>query len=131
LDLLLLILIGIEGVEADVVKDELLANLEHPGSAILSDFSFLIPHLILEAVTFLQSETVTFCDNRDDVNDVAELLHHDNINGTEAVAGGIDEIQAAVNAGILDITFTLSSQFLAQVRGVLVLDVFDDRVPAG
>lgn len=46
------------------------------------------------------------------------------------MASGVDEVQAAVNASILNIPFTLSSQLLAQISRVLILDVFDDRIPA-
>jgi hypothetical protein len=43
---------------------------------------------------------------------------------------GLDEKQAAVNTGILDVTLTLSSEFLAEVCRVLILDVLDNGVPA-
>lgn len=46
------------------------------------------------------------------------------------MARRLDEEQAAVNTGILDVTLTLSSEFLAEVGRVLILDVLDDRVPA-
>lgn len=46
------------------------------------------------------------------------------------MARRLDEEQAAVNTGILDVTLTLSSEFLTEVCRVLVLDVLDDRVPA-
>ena len=46
------------------------------------------------------------------------------------VTGGLDEEQAAVNTGILDVTLTLSSEFLAEVCRVLILDVLNNRVPA-
>jgi hypothetical protein len=46
------------------------------------------------------------------------------------MSGGADEVQAAVNAGVLDISVSHGSQLYAEVRAVLVLDVFDDRVPA-
>lgn len=46
------------------------------------------------------------------------------------MAGGLDEEQAAVDAGILDVAFTLSSKLLAKVCGVLILDVLDNWVPA-
>jgi hypothetical protein len=42
----------------------------------------------------------------------------------------LDEEQAAVDAGVLDIPFTLGCEFLSKVCGVLVLDIFDNRVPA-
>jgi hypothetical protein len=46
------------------------------------------------------------------------------------VSGGADEVQAAVNASVLDVSVSHSSQLLAEVRAVLVFDVLDDRVPA-
>lgn len=42
----------------------------------------------------------------------------------------LDEEETAVDSGVLDISFTLSSKLLAQVGGVLVFNVLDDRVPA-
>lgn len=45
------------------------------------------------------------------------------------MARGLDEEEAAVDTGILDITVTLGSKFLPEVCRVLVLDVFHDRVP--
>ena len=42
----------------------------------------------------------------------------------------LDEEETAVDSGVLNISFTLSSKLLAQVGGVLVFDVLDDRVPA-
>lgn len=35
-----------------------------------------------------------------------------------------------MNTGVLDVSVTLGSEFLAEVSTVLVFDVFDDRVPA-
>ena len=46
------------------------------------------------------------------------------------MAGGLDEEQAAVNTSILDVTLTLSGEFLAEVCRVLILDVLDNGVPA-
>jgi hypothetical protein len=42
----------------------------------------------------------------------------------------LDEKETAMYARILDITFTLSSEFLSQVCRVLILDVLDNRIPA-
>ena len=44
--------------------------------------------------------------------------------------GRVDEVEAAVNAGVLDVAVALGRKLLAQVRAVLVLDVLDNRVPA-
>jgi hypothetical protein len=46
------------------------------------------------------------------------------------MSGRLDEEQAAVDAGVLDIALSLGGQFLSEVGRVLVLDVFDDWVPA-
>jgi hypothetical protein len=46
------------------------------------------------------------------------------------VAGGLNEEQAAVDAGVLDVALTLRGKLLSEVGRVLVLDVLDDRVPA-
>jgi hypothetical protein len=46
------------------------------------------------------------------------------------MTGGLDEEQAAVDTGILDISLTLSCELLSEVCRVLVLDVLDDWIPA-
>ena len=46
------------------------------------------------------------------------------------MARGIDEKQRAVDPGVLDMTVPHGRQLFSEVRAVLVLDVFDDRVPA-
>lgn len=46
------------------------------------------------------------------------------------MAGWLNEEKAAVNTCILDVTFSLSCKFLAEVGRVLIFDVFDDGVPA-
>lgn len=46
------------------------------------------------------------------------------------MAGRLDEEQTAVNTGILDVPVTLSGKLLAEVCGVLILDVFHDGIPA-
>lgn len=46
------------------------------------------------------------------------------------MARRLDEEQTAVNTGILDVAVTLSGKLLAEVCGVLILDIFHDGVPA-
>lgn len=46
------------------------------------------------------------------------------------MARRLDEEQAAVDTGILDVSFSLSSEFLSEVCRVLVLDVLDNWIPA-
>lgn len=43
---------------------------------------------------------------------------------------GLDEEQATVDAGILNVALALCGKFLAEVGRVLVFDVLDDRIPA-
>lgn len=90
----------------------------------------IFTYLGLEAVTLLQSQAIALGNNGHNIDNIAQLLHHNNINWTEAVARRVDEVQATVNASVLNVALTLSSQLLAQVRRVLVLDIFDDRIPA-
>ena len=42
----------------------------------------------------------------------------------------MDEEQAAVDTGVLDISLTLSCELLSEVCGVLILDVLDNWIPA-
>lgn len=108
----------------------------------------LLLDAVLELLALLKGEGVGLCDDRDDVDGLAELLEYDNIDGLEAVTRGRNEVETAVDAGILDVAgltlvyqlqialpaphlpLTLSSQFLPEVSRVLVLDVLDNRVPA-
>jgi hypothetical protein len=46
------------------------------------------------------------------------------------VSRWLNEKETAVNTGILDVSFTLSGQLLAEVRRVLVLNVLDNGIPA-
>lgn len=45
------------------------------------------------------------------------------------VARRSDKEETAMDSGILDITFTLGSEFLAKVSRVLIFDVLDNRFP--
>lgn len=46
------------------------------------------------------------------------------------MTGRVDEVQAAVDTCVLDVTVTHGSELLAEVCAVLVLDVLDYGVPA-
>ena len=43
---------------------------------------------------------------------------------------GVDEEQTTVDARILNVTVANSGKFFAEIRAVLILYVFDDRIPA-
>lgn len=85
---------------------------------------------LLERLALLQGHCVSLGNDGNDVDNIRQLLQHDDIDRLEGVAGWLDEEQAAVDAGVLDVALTLSSELLSQVGRVLVLDVLDDRVPA-
>lgn len=90
----------------------------------------LLLYPVLEGLSFFQSETISLGDDGNDVDGLAELLENDNINWLEGVARGLDEEQAAVDSGVCNVAVALCSEFLAQIGRVLVLDVFDNWVPA-
>lgn len=110
--LLLIKLVVVVGVHLEVVEGKLLLDA------------------LLEGLAFFQRKGVRLGDHGHHVDDVGQLLEDDNVDGLEGVAGGLDEEEAAVDAGILDVALTLGSEFLAEVGGVLVFDVLDDGVPA-
>lgn len=43
---------------------------------------------------------------------------------------GLNEEETAMDSCVLDVSFSLSGKLFAQVCGVLVFDVLDDRIPA-
>ena len=90
----------------------------------------LLLYPFLEGGTLLEGQAIALGDDRDDVHELTKLLEHDDVNGLQGVARGLDEEQTAVNARVLEVSLTLGGQLLAQVGAVLVLDVLDNRVPA-
>lgn len=85
---------------------------------------------VLEVESLINSERVGLGDDWNDIDDLAELFHNDHVNRAETVAGGVDKEQAAVNTRVLDITVALSGELFSEVGRMLVLDVFNDGVPA-
>lgn len=92
--------------------------------------SKLLLDALLEGLSLLEGEGVGLCDDGHNVDDIRQLLQDDNINWLERVARRLNEEQAAVDAGILDVSLSLGRELLAQVRRVLILDVLDDGIPA-
>lgn len=85
---------------------------------------------VLERLPLLQGETVALCNDGDDVDNIAEFLQDNNVDWLERVAGGLNEEQAAVDAGVLNVSLALGGEFLVQVCAILVFDILDDGVPA-
>ena len=46
------------------------------------------------------------------------------------MSGWVDEKQTTVDSGVQNVAVTNSGELLAEVCAVLVLDVFDNRIPA-
>jgi hypothetical protein len=90
----------------------------------------LLLYLLLERSALLERERIRLGNNRHHINKLAQLLQHHDIDGLETVSRRLDEEQAAVDAGVLQVPLALGGQFLAQVGRVLVFDIFDDGVPA-
>ena len=87
-------------------------------------------HPLLERIPLLQRETVCLGDNRNDIHNFAQLFHDDDIDWSKGVSSRVDEKEAAVNAGVLDVAITNGGEFLAKVGAVLILNIFHNRVPA-
>ncbi len=85
---------------------------------------------MLERIPLLKSQGVRLGDDGNDVDDLAELLHNNDINRAEGVASGVNEEEGTVDTGVLNVTVALRGELLAKVGAVLVLDVLYNRVPA-
>lgn len=85
---------------------------------------------LLERGPLLERQAIALRNDGHDVDKLAQLLQHHDVDRLERVAARLDEEQAAVDARVLEVPLALRRQLLAQVRAVLVLDVLDDRVPA-
>jgi hypothetical protein len=90
----------------------------------------LLLYPLLELGALLERQAVALGNDGNNVDELTQLLEHDDVDGLEAVARGVDEEQAAVDARVLEVALTLGGKLLAQVSTVLVLDVLDDGVPA-
>lgn len=87
-------------------------------------------HLLLECEPLLHRQAVRLGNDRHYVHNLAQFLQHDNVNRTQGMPGWINEEQRAVNPGVMNVTISHCRQFFSKIRAMLVLDVFDDRVPA-
>lgn len=90
----------------------------------------LLLDALLEVLSLLEGKRVRLGDDGHDINHVGKLLEDDNVDGLEGVARRLDEEEAAVDAGVLDVSLSLRGELLAEVGRVLVLDVLDDGIPA-
>ncbi len=110
--LLLIELIVVVWVHLQVVEGELLLDS------------------LLECLALFKSERVGLGDDWNNVDNIGELLKNDNIDWLQGMAGWLDEEETAVDTGVLNVALSLCGELLAEVCGVLILDVLDDWVPA-
>ncbi len=75
----------------------------------------LLLYALLESSSFLKCQRVRFRDDWDDVDNIGKLLQNDNIDWLQSVSRRLDEEEAAVDASVLDIAFTLSGELFPQV----------------
>lgn len=94
MNLLIVRLLGVEGVQADVVVNELSANLHNKSWSIpLFTSTFIAqtrrmrgrggkPHLLLEREPLFHRQAIRFRNDRYNVHDLAQFLQHDDVNRT-------------------------------------------------
>ena len=90
----------------------------------------LLLNPILEHLPLLQRQAIRLRNDRYDIHRLAELLQHHDIDRLECVASWSDEIQTAVDSGVLNVPLSLRCQLFAKVSTMLVFDVLDDGIPA-
>ena len=84
----------------------------------------------LEPLSLLQGQAIALCNNRHDINNFAQLLHHNHVNWPQCVTSRVDKVQAAMDTRILDVSVTHGCEFFAQICAVLIFDIFDNGIPA-
>jgi hypothetical protein len=92
--------------------------------------SKLLLNALLESLALLDGQGVGLGNDWNDIDNVGELLEDDTVDRLQRVTRGLDEKQAAVDASIGNVALPLGCELLAQVRGVLILDVLHNWVPA-
>lgn len=111
LNLFIIILISIERIQTNIMIDQLL------------------PDLHLELLSLVQCQAVALRNNRNNVDNLTQLLHDDDINWAKRMASGADKVKATMYTRVLNVAVTHRSQLLAKIRGVLVFDVFNNGIP--
>ena len=85
---------------------------------------------LLERLSLFQRQAVALGDDGHDIDNFAQLFHDENVDRLERVSGRGDKVETAVDSRVDNVLVSHRGQFFAQVRRVLILDVFDDRIPA-
>ena len=75
----------------------------------------LLLYALFESTAFLKCQRVRFRNDWNNVDNVGKLLQNDNVNWLQSVSGRLNEEEAAVDAGVLDVAFTLGSKLFSQI----------------
>jgi hypothetical protein len=67
----------------------------------------LLLDAVLELLALLKREGVGLCDDGDNVDSLAQLLENDNVDGLKTVTRWGDEVETAVNTGVLDVAIEM------------------------
>ncbi len=90
----------------------------------------LCADFLLERLALVKRQAVGLGDDGDDIDDLTELLHHNHVDRAKRVPGWVDEVEATMNARVLDVAVPHRRQLLTQVCTVLILDILDNGIPA-
>lgn len=89
----------------------------------------LRPDPFLEQIPFVHRKRIRFSNHGDNIDNIAEFLHHRNVNRTQSMTGGVDEEKTRMDTSVDNVSISHRSEFFTKVCGVLVFDVFDDGIP--
>ncbi len=73
----------------------------------------LLLYPLLESTSFLECQRIRLGDDWNDVDDIGELLQNDNVNRLQSMPRRLNEEETAMDASILDVSFTLGGELLS------------------
>lgn len=92
--------------------------------------SELLLDALLESGPLLEGQAVALGNDWHHVDELAQLLQHDDVDWLQGVPGRLNEEQTAMDPGVLQIFLTLCCELLPEICAMLILDVLDNWVPA-
>lgn len=106
--LFIVVVLVVEGVYTNVVviqfgPDLIIERDERRVSFSRSTSAIAPTNPLLEDFSLLQRKSICLGDNRNNVDDLAQLLHDSNIDRLEGVTGRGDKVETAVNSCVDDV----------------------------
>lgn len=83
-----------------------------------------------ESFTLCKGQRVAFGNNRNNISYFRQSLQDNEIYRLEAVPSRLDEEQNTMDSSVGQILLSLGSKLLSQVVAMLILDIFDNGIPA-